>query len=66
MGDPASEIVARAADELGCRETSVDDFDSDDTETLACDFDGDPYLLEIARELDRYGSPGLEVGLYKR
>lgn len=66
MDGPASDIVARAADELGCGETSVEGSDSDDAEILVCDLDGDPYLLEISRELDRFGPPGLEVGLYKR
>lgn len=66
MDGPASELVTRAANELGCGETSVEGFDSEDAALLACDFDGDSYLLEISRDLDRFGSPGLEVGLYKR
>lgn len=67
MDGPADELSARAADELGCAETTVEGFDSGDTILLACDFEGTSYLLEIAREVDPYrSSPGLEVGLYKR
>jgi hypothetical protein len=66
MDGPASELVERATRELGCGVTSVEGFDSDDADILACDFDGDPYLLEVSRELDRFGPPGLAVGLYKR
>jgi hypothetical protein len=67
MEGPADELSARAADELGCAETTVDGLDSDDTILLACDFEGASYLLQIAREVDPYRpSPGLEVGLYKR
>jgi hypothetical protein len=58
--------VERSTRELGSGVTSVEGFDSDDADILACDFDGDPYLLEVSRELDRFGPPGLAVGLYKR
>lgn len=65
MDGPASEVVAVAAAEFGCEETSVEGFDSDYAAILACDFDGDSYVLEVSREVDPYGSPDLEVGLYK-
>ena len=66
MNGPATELVTRAVDELGCVETSVEGFDSNYSAILACDFEGDSYLIEISRELDRCGPPGLEVGIYKR
>ena len=67
MDGPAEELVARATDELGCAETTVEGFDSEDAAHLACDFEGTSYLLEIALEVDPHRpSPGLEVGLYKR
>lgn len=66
MDGPSAGIVARAVDELGCVETTVEGFDSGDSAMVACTVDGAPYLIEIAREVDPYGSPGLEVGLYRR
>jgi hypothetical protein len=66
MDGPASEIVASAADEFGCREAPVEGLDDDDAAILTCDFHGDSYVLEITHEGDPYGSRGLEVGLYKR
>lgn len=66
MDGPASEVAARATDSMGCKETSVEGLDSEEALLLACDINGEPYLLEIARQLDRFGGPGLEVGLYKR
>ncbi len=66
MESPATELMDRAADELGCDETTVEGFDSEYAATLACDFDGTSYLLEITREVDPFGGPGTEVGVYKR
>lgn len=67
MNGPAEKLVARASEELGCKPTTVDGLDDESSVLLACDIDGDSYVLEIAREIDLSHGPseGLEVGLYK-
>lgn len=66
-GQDPEELLARAREELGCREFDPPEgFDSDGySQLLECTFDDEPYMLEVTTDLTVSRSDGVEVGLYK-
>lgn len=66
-GQDPEELLARAREELGCREFEPPEgFDSDGySQLLECTFDDEPYMLEVTTDLSVSRSVGVEVGLYK-